>query len=290
MSFNSDQIIFLINPSSGNGDYLRIIKAIQQNDDAIDHFITGSKEETKIFLETIDPKYKVLVICGGDGTINSVLRYAVNSGLVFAVLPNGSGNGFARELGFRKDVAFTIDRIKKGRTQEIDVLKVNDNYCCNVAGIGFDSYIAKQFDRNPQRGLLGYVVETIKGFTNYRGVDATLTLNNTTEEGSYFMICFANTRQFGNNAVIAPNANPSDGLIDVVVIRKFPKALIPLIALRLLSGKSKNSKYIRYYKTDTVRIDTRYSLFHTDGEPLVKTSTTLNVKISDTIQLIQTQN
>ncbi len=290
MSFNSDQIIFLINPSSGNGDYRRIIKAIQQNDDAIDHFITGSKEETKTFLETMDPKYKVLVICGGDGTINSILRYAVNSELVFAVLPNGSGNGFARELGFRKDVAFTIDQIKKGRTQEIDVLKVNDNYCCNVAGIGFDSFIAKQFEKNPQRGLLGYVVETIKGFTNYQGVDAALTVNNTTEKGSYFMICFANTRQFGNNAVIAPNANPSDGLIDVVVIRKFPKALIPLIALRLLSGKSKNSKYIRYHKTDTVRIDTRYSLFHTDGEPLIKTGTTLDIKISDTIQLIKTQN
>ncbi|MCE4565165.1 YegS/Rv2252/BmrU family lipid kinase [Maribellus sp. CM-23] len=290
MSFNSDQIIFLINPSSGNGDYLGIIKAIQQYDNAIDHFITRSKEETKTFLETIDPKYKVLVICGGDGTINSVLKYAVNSGLVFAVLPNGSGNGFARELGYKKDVAFTIDRIKKGNTQEIDVLKVNDTYCCNVAGIGFDSFIAKRFEENSKRGLLTYVVETIKGFRNFQGVDAVLTVNNTTEEGSYFMICFANTRQFGNNAVIAPKADPHDGLIDVVVIRKFHKALIPFIALKLLSRKGKNSKYIRYYKTDTIKVDTRYSLFHTDGEPLVKTDTILNVRISDTIQLIQAQN
>ncbi|MCK3685120.1 YegS/Rv2252/BmrU family lipid kinase [Maribellus sp. YY47] len=289
MPFKEEQIIFLINPSSGKGGYLAIIEAIRQYNAAIDHFITGSKEETRTFLETIDPKYKVVVICGGDGTINSVLKYGIKTGLIFAVLPNGSGNGFARELGYKKDVAFLIDQIKQGRTKEIDVLNVNDTYSCNVAGIGFDSFIAKRFDENSNRGPLTYVRETIKGFINYQGVDAALTLNDTIEKGSYFMICFANTRQFGNNAVIAPHANPQDGLIDVVVIRKFHKVLIPVIMFRLLSRKGKNSRYIRYFKTDKIEIDTNYALFHTDGEPLHKTDNVLNVRISDTIKLIQTQ-
>lgn len=290
MSFNSEQIIFFINPSSGNGDYKSVIETIQQLDAAIDHFITRSKDETKTFFETIDQKYKVVVICGGDGTINSVLKFAVKSGLVFAVLPNGSGNGFARELGYKRDVSFIIDRIKKGDIKEIDVLKVNDNYSCNVAGIGFDSFIAKQFEENSKRGALTYVIETIKGFVNFSGVDAILTLNDTTEKGNYFMICFANTRQFGNNAIIAPKADPQDGLIDVVVIRKFSKVLIPFIAFRLLSKRGKNSKYIRYYKTETIKIETQHSLYHTDGEPLIKKDNILSVKISDTIKLIHTQN
>lgn len=290
MSFHPEQILFLINPLSGNGDYKRIIETIRQSHPAIDHFITRSKDETKTFFETIDKKYKVVVICGGDGTINSVLKHAVNSELVFAVLPNGSGNGFARELGYKKDISFLIDEIKKGNTKEIDVLKINDKYSCNVAGIGFDSFIAKRFEENTKRGLLTYVVETIKGFRNYPGVKAAITVNNTTEEGSYFMICFANTRQFGNNAVIAPNADPQDGLIDVVVVRKFNKRLIPFIALRLLSKKGKNSRYISYYKTNTVKIETQDSLFHTDGEPHHKTENILNVEISQTIKWIQTQN
>jgi len=290
MSFISNQIIFFINPSSGNGNYKGIIEAIRQFDTAIDHFLTRSKEETKTFFETIDPKYKVVVICGGDGTINSVLKYAVNSELIFAVLPNGSGNGFARELGYKKDVSFIIDRIKKGHTKDIDVIRVNDNYCCNVAGIGFDSFIAKQFEENSKRGLLTYVIETIKGFVSYSGVEAVLTMDNATVKGDYFMICFANTRQFGNNAIIAPKADPQDGLIDVVIVRKFHKGLLPFIALRLLSRKAKNSKYIQYYKTERIMIETRTSLFHTDGEPLIKTDNVLDVKISDTIKLIHTTN
>lgn len=286
MSFSPEQIIFLINPNSGRGKHNEILAELKKAENSIHYYFSKSKEDLQSFFSNLNKQIKVVVICGGDGTINSILKFAINTDLIFAVLPTGSGNGFAREMGFTKQINELLKIIKIGEIRKVDVLKINDDYCCNIAGIGFDSFIAQQFDESKRRGLISYIHESFKGFFKFQHFNATITANNTCIEGNYFMLTMANTRQFGNNVIVAPNAQPDDGLIDLVAIKKFSKIIVPLIVFKLLSRKGINSKYIQYLRAKKIVIKTDYKLYHIDGEPLTKNNSTLTARIKTTLNMI----
>jgi len=106
-------------------------------------------------------------------------------------------------------------------------------------------------------------------FVRLKPVRITLTLDNETISDDLFTLTIANTRQFGNNAYIAPEAKPNDGIIDIVMVRPFPKYKAPLIVLRLFRGTLNKSKYVRYIKTGKpFTITTGEKRFHIDGEPV----------------------
>lgn len=286
MPFSSEQIIFLINPNSGRENHKKILTALKQADKSISYYISKSKEDLNSFFSNLNKQFKVVVICGGDGTVNSILKYAINTDLVFAVLPTGSGNGFAREMGYTKQVDKFLAILKRGEIRKIDVVKINNDYCCNIAGIGFDSFIAQQFDQSGKRGLITYVNETLKGFFKYTDFNATVIADDNQLQGNYFMLTIANTRQFGNNVIIAPMALPNDGLIDLVAIKKFPKIIMPLLIFKLLSKKGKNSKYIQYMRAREIVIKTNYKLYHIDGEPRINKNSKLNFYVEGKMNII----
>jgi diacylglycerol kinase family enzyme len=84
-----------------------------------------------------------------------------------------------------------------------------------------------------------------------------------------FVLTVANTRQFGNNAFIAPDAVPNDGMLDIVMIKPFPKILFPIFIYRLFAKRMNRSRYFSHLKTrEMVTISTDETRFHIDGEPV----------------------
>jgi diacylglycerol kinase family enzyme len=106
-----------------------------------------------------------------------------------------------------------------------------------------------------------------------------------------FVLSIANTRQFGNNAFIAPEAKPNDGIIDIVLIKPFPKIIAPLFVYRLFRGTMKNSKYIRYIRTDKpFTIKTNETRFHIDGEAVeFKGEVVVKIK-KDVLKVLKTKH
>jgi diacylglycerol kinase family enzyme len=153
---------------------------------------------------------------------------------------------------------------------EIDVIEVNDKLCLNVAGIGLDSFVAHSFNDLKLRGFLPYVWLTFKTFLALRPFKVTIKVDGeVVVSEKLFVLTIANTRQFGNNAFIAPEARPNDGIIDVVMIKPFPKILGSLFIIRLFTKRINKSKYVRHFKTDKeIVIETDETRFHIDGEPL----------------------
>ncbi|PCH69083.1 MAG: hypothetical protein COC06_08170 [Bacteroidales bacterium] len=279
-------IILVINPQSGTKSG-RILDKFKELAPEIDYFISNSLEEFDVFMSTKITKYKVLIVCGGDGTINTTLKYLLKNPLLkLAVLPNGSGNGFARELGFNGDIRKLLDQILKGGTEKVDVLKVNNELSCNMLGLGFDSYVANEFEKMPSRGLKTYVYCTVQALLKYKPIQAKISINGSVIEGKYHMINMANTRQFGNNALIAPEAVYNDGLFDLVLIKKIPFYVVPSFVVRLFLGKLKNSKYVQFVKASSLVIDSNSEIFHVDGEPKSLTEA-LNVEILKQIDVVK---
>jgi diacylglycerol kinase family enzyme len=194
----------------------------------------------------------------------------VGSNKILGVLPIGSGNGFAKEFGFRLNVRSLLSDIKKADSMNIDVIEINDNLCLNVAGIGLDSFVAHSFNELKLRGFLPYVWLTFKTFLALRPFKVTIKIDGeVVVSEKLFVLTIANTRQFGNNAFIAPEARPNDGIIDVVIIKPFPKILGSLFIIRLFTKRINKSKYVRHFKTDKeIVIETDETRFHIDGEPL----------------------
>ncbi len=267
---NFKKALFILNPGSGVPPVNFVVsKDLDRRKKELCVKKTLTKKDTSNLIKENFDKYNVFVAAGGDGTVHTVASELVNTDKILGVLPLGSGNGFANEFGFRMNVRSLLCDIKKAESMDIDVIEINDKLCLNVAGIGLDSFVAHSFDRLRLRGFLPYVWVTLKTFLQLRPFHVVIKCEGKEiVSEDLFVLTIANTRQFGNNAFIAPNARPNDGNIDVVLIRPFPKILGPLFIIRLFTKKINRSKYVRYFKTDKeIIIQTNETRFHVDGEP-----------------------
>ena len=194
----------------------------------------------------------------------------MGSDKILGVLPLGSGNGFAKEFGFIMNIRSLLSDINKANSMDIDVIEINNKLCLNVAGIGLDSFVAHSFNNLKLRGFLPYVWLTLKTFLQLRPFHVTIKCDG--EEivsEKLFVLTIANTRQFGNYAFIAPEARPNDGIIDIVLIKPFPKILGLIFIIRLFTKRINKSKYVIHFQTDKeIIIETDETRFHIDGEPL----------------------
>lgn len=269
-SAKNKKALFILNPGSGVPPVNFVVsKDLDRRKNDLCVKRTNTREETGVLIRENYDKHKVFIAAGGDGTVHTVATELVNTDKILGVYPLGSGNGFAREFGFSLNIRALLSSVRKEETMEIDVIEINDMMCLNVAGIGLDSFVAHSFNDLRMRGILPYIWLTLKTFLQLRPFPIVIRIEG--EEvisEDLFVFTIANTRQFGNNAFIAPDARPNDGIVDLVLVKPFPKILGPVFIIRLFTKRINQSRYVRHIKTDKeVSIETRESRFHIDGEP-----------------------
>jgi len=291
VSEKNSRALLILNPTSGVPPVTFIVtKDIERRKEEITSCKSLSKTDMPPIIKENFDNFDIFIAAGGDGTVHSVATELVNTDKILGVLPLGSGNGFAREFGFRLNLRSLISDISQAKSMVIDVIEINDHLCLNVGGIGLDSFVAHSFNDLKLRGFLPYVWLTLKTFLRLRPFHVKI-LSDGEEivSENLFVLTFANTRQFGNNAFIAPDARPNDGLMDLVLIKPFPKIFGPVFILRLFTKRINHSKYVRHIKTDKeIVIETCETRFHIDGEPL-KISGKVNVRIrKDVLKVLKT--
>jgi diacylglycerol kinase family enzyme len=239
-----------------------------------------SKNDTKEIINQNAEKHDVFIAAGGDGTVHSVAEQLVYTDKIFSVLPLGSGNGFAKEFGFNINVHSLMSSIKKAEVMPIDVIELNEHLCLNVAGIGLDSFVAHSFNDLKLRGIFPYLWFTLKTFIQLKPFPVTMWCNGEKiVSEDLFAVTIANTRQFGNNVFIAPDAKPNDGIINLVLIKPFPKIFGPLLVIGLFTKRINKLKFVKQIKTDKeIMIETGETRMHIDGEP-IKTEGRIIIKI-----------
>lgn len=268
------KILFILNPASGNGGHAKAEKHIIEHLDAqqFDLDIRKThhpKHATGIVKENLD-NYDIFAAIGGDGTVNEVARPLINTDKRLAILPMGSGNGLARHLGIPMTLKRAVQLINKDRYRSIDVVSINRQFFFNMAGVGFDAHISHLFGNQPKRGFGTYFRLTASSFFRYRGKSYSLCLDGKRYEKLAFLVSFANSKQFGNNAYIAPQADIDDGQIDVCVLRPFPIYAAPGLAFRLFNKTIEKSKYYVSYRAKSAELTYDKALkAHLDGDPHV---------------------
>ena len=212
----------------------------------------------------------VVVAWGGDGTVNEVAGALVKTQAALAIIPSGSGNGLARMLGMPSAAEAAIPRILGGTDRAIDVGDIDGRLFVNVAGIGFDAHIAAEFAAagRRRRGFVRYGSIVLRELRTYGGRRYRVILDELPEaEHDAFLLSFANGRQWGNGAVIAPAAELDDGALDAVVVSSRTPGAVLWTIPRLFRGTVDRAAGVTIARVKTARICAGHPLiFHADGE------------------------
>jgi diacylglycerol kinase (ATP) len=222
--------LVVINPVSGpprsrHGDPGALARRVlARHDLEVEVAITTTRGDARRLAERACAAGTRLVVAwGGDGTINEVASALAFSDARLGIVPGGSGNGLARDLGLPLDPAGALEVVATGRERLIDAGRLNDALFVNVAGIGLDAEIARRLAMpEARRGLAGYVQATVAELPGYRARRYAIEVDGHRRERRALFIAVANSRQYGNGAQIAPAARLDDGKLDLVVIEDQP--------------------------------------------------------------------
>ena len=269
------RIYTVINPVSGTGSKDKIPDMIASC--CLERGIameTGYTEYAghagELTLRAIDGGADCVVAVGGDGTVNEVAQHLLDTGVVLGVVPKGSGNGLARDLGIPMDARSAVDVIFSGHTSKIDACRANERIFFCTCGVGFDAVISEEFAKEKHRGSLTYLKDIVGSYLSYKPEVYELSMNSRTIEEKAFLITCANASQYGNNAFIAPNADINDGEIDITILSPFNTFDIGTLALQLFTKTiDKNSKIKTFRAKEALIVRRKAGVMHIDGEPLM---------------------
>ena len=221
-------------------------------------------------------QWTTVVAVGGDGTVNEVAQGLLHSPISLGILPLGSGNGLARHLGIPLNLSAAIDELFTSTSKFIDSATLNDRPFFCVAGLGFDAYVSQIFGQQPRRGLDTYLRVSMQAYLDYIPQKIQIFGHKT----EVFSLSFANAGQFGNNAWVAPQADLTDGLLEVCTVLPFPKWYGTALTYQLFTKTLKSSTYVSYQSLPELTVETEQpALVHYDGEPWQLTTNQIKLKI-----------
>lgn len=272
------KVRFILNPSAGRSGRLKslsgAVKKVLDADEGIFEIRSAdSKSGMKdLAADAVAKGYEVVFACGGDGTINDVASELVGTGTALGILPAGSGNALARALGIPEDLEDGVRLIKAGRLVKMDVGVACGRYFFSTAGFAFEARMSRRYNEGRLskrlRGLLPYFILAPWEFIRFRPGPVRLSIDGKDIDGRPLLLTAANTGHLGGGAVIAPDAQKDDGLLDFCFVHRSGILSALGLARRLLYGNiEKHGGYETARGRKAVVMGWDLKDAHVDGEP-----------------------
>jgi YegS/Rv2252/BmrU family lipid kinase len=201
----------------------------------------------------------VLLACGGDGTLNEAVNGLAGTQTALAVLPAGTVNVWAREVGIPLDPAKALNLLWDGERRWIDLGRAGERYFLMMAGIGFDADVAAQVTRPEKRrwGALAYVVRGVIAALTWPGQRMRLLLDGRALRRHGLFLVVGNTRLYGGVVTITHQAIADDGLLDVCLFDG--GGVLERLAhfARLVTRSHTSVPSVEYYRARRITLVTR---------------------------------
>ena len=223
-------------------------------------------KEIRNKIATVKPENVIAV--GGDGTVTMLANILAGKNIPLGILPGGSANGMAKELGIPEAPADALNIIRKGFIKNLDLIQINENFCLHMSDLGLNARLIKYFDEGKLRGKLGYGKVIIRTLWHHEKMYVTVRTGETEVKRVAYMVVFANARMYGTGAVINPEGKPDDGMFEVIIVRKL--SVIALLKMLFRPGMF-NPKHIEILSCTSAGITTTKNIhFQVDGEYIGK--------------------
>lgn len=267
------KIAFVINPNAGVKKKINIIEFIKTHFPkhiSYDFIVWKNKNDFEsVKQQILTGNYTIAVACGGDGTVNQVSSVVAHTNMALGIFPLGSGNGLARSNRIPLDLKQALKVIENSNIKKIDGALINNHPFFCTAGVGFDAHIANEFATSTKRGFITYFSTSVKEFFGYNPHHYKITIDGKTIETKAFLITVANAGQWGNDVYIAPEAELTDGILNISILKPFPLIAIPMVGIKLFSKKIHTSIKLISEKGKNIEIEFDGELpVHFDGEPI----------------------
>lgn len=250
--------IFIVNPKSGNGQYVKVIEQIE-------NYFTSS-EDYEIHMTEYEGHAKVLAAqfskdvrlysVGGDGTAHEVLN-GLEEGIAMGVIPAGSGNDFNRNIIPKRQFDTIVQDMVEGRAIDVDYVLFNNKKQLNCANVGFDAIVNKNVNASkltllPRKFL--YALFALKGLIDKNTIDIEIECDGKVSHHTVLLTSFMNGRFYGGGFQSAPTANLQDGLLDVTLISNVSRLRILKLLPVYYQGKHLGIDIVNAFRTSSITI------------------------------------
>lgn len=291
----------VINPISGRrgsrhgeGEWRRAFVCAQTTAAGVDATVlmTERPGHARALAQTcVDAGCEAVIAMGGDGTVNEVAQALVGTSVALGIVPCGSGDGLARGLRLPTTLMDAMRVALTPSTTAIDVGYAGDRIFLNIAGIGFDAEVGRLFATRATRGAFGYVVKSLQLVWTYRAPDYEVRWHTGAGEeirnGRKFLVGFANAPEYGNGAVLAPDASVRDGLVDLVLVDAGSPWQQIWRARRLFWRHRRGARGLERARATRASVRGQTIVHHVDGE-VFETSGTLEIRVRPQALLVRT--
>jgi diacylglycerol kinase (ATP) len=262
------KLLFIINPGSGKGEinFREVITDYFRSSvhDAELYELTKKCSITKLKQVITGSKADRVVAVGGDGTLKLVAECLLQSNTPIAIIPAGSANGMAKELGIPLQVTQALDIAVNGHPKKIHAVTVNGELCIHLADIGFNAYIVKKFSSLQHRGMWGYTKAAWSALWNHSKMEVEFKIKGKKISSAAAMVVVANATMYGTGVKINPEGKLDDDVFEVVLVKEY--SVMEILKLKF-TNLALNPKNIEYFQTDSLSIKTkRKAHFQVDGE------------------------
>lgn len=266
------RILFIINPFSGTGPKSGLQHTIHEYFHDQPHLtefyeLCGSNDKQSIKHWVQNWKPDRVVAAGGDGTLKLVAETLTGSSIPIGLLPAGSANGMARELGIPEDVQACLKIITGDHIEAIDIIRINERESSlHLSDFGLNAQLVKHFEQSDYRGMWGYAREVFKVFNRRQQFRVEIKTPTKTIFRYAWMVVIANATMYGTGAVINPTGDLKDGRLEVIIMRKI--SFLELLKM-IFRHRAFNPSKTEVLQAAEVSIATRRSVhFQVDGEYL----------------------
>ena len=268
MKSKAQKLLFIVNPNSGKGEVnfnQEIEKFFAEKDETAEIFELPKKCSIDKIKSTIEKaKADRVIAVGGDGTLKLIAECLLGTEMPIGIIPAGSANGMAKELGIPEDLDEALALTINGKPNQIHAVSINNELCIHLADIGFNAYIVKKFDELPTRGMWTYAKAAWHAFWYHRKMDVEFTIDGKTVKQKAAMVAIANAREYGTGFVINPDGKLDDELFEVIIVKDYAVMEILKIWATKLPW---NPEKIESFQTSKLKINAKHRVhFQVDGE------------------------
>jgi diacylglycerol kinase (ATP) len=259
----NEEAVFLVNPASANGSTARRWPALRRRAAELglhgDELLSEGPGQLTELARGVAGDGRLVVVVGGDGTVNEVVNGLARTGAELAVLPNGTGQDFGRSHGIPTSFEGAVGVALRGTTRTVDLGRAlfrgpdgveTARFFANVGSIGMSGAVAKRADSMSKAlgGRVTFYYALVREFLSWRNTEVTVGLDDGERRGRMHDVILANGRWHGGGMKLAPDARPDDGFFDVVLIGDINKLDFVTTSPRLYSGR-----YVHHPKVEVVR-------------------------------------
>lgn len=277
------KVLLIVNPISGDINKENIIQKVEAevrriNAELTTYRTTGENDRTKIQNLVDERAFDRILITGGDGTIKLVAEALIENRTPIAIIPAGSANGLALNLGIPKNLKEQISIALGNSITQMDMLEINGELCLHIGDLGLNAELIKNYEHSRIRGKMGYLLQSIPTlwYSKYP-FEFEVKLENRSFTKQGILLAFANAKKYGTGANVNPKGKIDDGVFEILLFKNFDTLEI----LKTLRNETDvNSEFVEILPVKEAKVFCKKPVaFQIDGEYLGEKEE-ISVKIS----------